>query len=48
MKFQELLKKSEITWEQIISGFMEKMDKNFSTKNNLIYDILTSLVKLGG
>ena len=39
MKFRELLKKSEITWEQIISGFMEKTDKNFKTKNNLIYEI---------
>ena len=28
-----------ITWEQIISGFMKKSDENFNTKNNIIYEI---------
>ena len=35
----DLLDKGTITWEQIISGFMEKSDKNFNTKYNKIYDI---------
>jgi DNA-directed RNA polymerase II subunit RPB2 len=26
-------------WEQIISGFMEKNDEKFNTKNNMIYDL---------
>lgn len=28
-----------ITWEQAISGFMEKSDEKFNTKNNMIYNI---------
>jgi DNA-directed RNA polymerase beta subunit len=28
-----------MTWEQAISGFMEKSDEQFNTKNNRIYDI---------
>ena len=35
----DLLKKGTIKWEQIISGFMEKSDENFNTKNNKIYDL---------
>ena len=28
-----------ITWEQIVSGFMDKSDENFNIKNNIIYDL---------
>jgi DNA-directed RNA polymerase II subunit RPB2 len=28
-----------VNWEQIISGFMEKNDEKFNTKNNIIYDL---------
>ena len=35
------LDSGNITWEQIISGFMEKSDENFKTKNNRIYDVET-------
>ena len=34
-----LLDSGNITWEQIISGFMEKSDENFKTKNNRIYEV---------
>ena len=34
-----LLDSGNITWEQIISGFMEKSDENFKTKNNRIYAV---------
>ena len=34
-----LLDSGNITWEQIISGFMEKTDENFKTKNNRIYAV---------
>ena len=36
----ELLNSGEITWEQIISGFMKKSDENFKSKNNKIYEIM--------
>jgi len=26
-------------WEQIVSGFLEKHDENFNTKNNIIYEL---------
>ena len=35
----ESLQKGKITWEQIISGFMNKSDENFNTKNNIIYEL---------
>ena len=35
----ELFKKNEITWTQITSGFKEKKDKNFSYKENKVYQI---------
>ena len=35
----EKLESGEISWEQIISGFLEKTDKNFKTKNNKLYEI---------
>ena len=38
----ELLEKGDISWEQIISGFIKKSDENFKTKNNKIY-VPTSL-----
>ena len=28
-----------ITWEKIISGFMDKSDKNFHTKHNMLYNV---------
>lgn len=31
--------KGQLSWEQIISGFMSKSDEHFNTKNNLIYEI---------
>jgi DNA-directed RNA polymerase II subunit RPB2 len=33
----ELLESGKISWEQIISGFMKKIDENFKTKNNKLY-----------
>jgi len=35
----DLLESGKITWEQIISGFMEKADETFNTKNNKIYEL---------
>ena len=35
----DLLKSGKITWSQIVSGFKEKADKNFSFKANKIYQI---------
>ena len=35
----DLLDRGTITWEQIISGFMNKSDENFQTKNNKIYEL---------
>ncbi len=43
----ELLEKDNITWEQIISGFMKKSDENFKTKNNKIYDLMSLYSDLG-
>jgi len=36
---KEELNSGNITWEQIISGFMQKSDENFKTKNNKIYTV---------
>ena len=36
---KEMLDSGKISWEQIISGFLEKSDENFKTKNNRIYDL---------
>jgi DNA-directed RNA polymerase II subunit RPB2 len=33
------LDSAKISWEQIISGFMDKSDENFKTKNNRIYNV---------
>ena len=38
-EISDILKKGTIKWEDIISGFMEKSDDNFNTKNNQIYDL---------
>ena len=44
----ELLESGEITWEQIVSGFMKKSDEKFKTKNNKIYDLLDLYKDLTG
>ena len=36
---KESFEKNNITWEQIISGFMKKSDDRFNTKNNKLYEI---------
>ena len=38
-EFIELLNQNKITWEQLISGFKEKKDPDFSFKKNKIYEI---------
>jgi DNA-directed RNA polymerase II subunit RPB2 len=43
----ELLETDNITWEQIISGFMKKSDENFRSKNNKIYEPTTLYSDLG-
>jgi DNA-directed RNA polymerase II subunit RPB2 len=35
----ELLESGKISWEQIISGILEKTDENFKTKNNKVYEL---------
>ena len=35
----DLLNKGTISWEQIISGFKDKKDANFLTKNNKLYSL---------
>jgi DNA-directed RNA polymerase II subunit RPB2 len=35
----DLFDTGTISWEQIISGFMEKSDERFNTKNNKIYEL---------
>ncbi len=37
---KELLDRGDITWEQIVSGFLKKSDENFKTKNNKIYEVM--------
>ena len=44
----ELLETDNITWEQIISGFMKKSDENFKTKNNQIYELMKLYGDIGG
>jgi DNA-directed RNA polymerase II subunit RPB2 len=36
----DLLNRGTITWEQIVSGFKEKSDNKFYTKNNKTYDLI--------
>jgi DNA-directed RNA polymerase II subunit RPB2 len=45
---KELLEKGNITWEQIISGFMKKGDEKFNTKNNMLYEIRSLYPDIGG
>jgi DNA-directed RNA polymerase II subunit RPB2 len=45
---KELLDRGEITWEQIVSGFMKKSDENFKTKNNKIYDLMELYLDITG
>jgi DNA-directed RNA polymerase II subunit RPB2 len=35
----DALDKGTITWENVISGFMDKSDEQFHTKNNMIYEL---------
>jgi len=35
----DLLMNGKITWEQIVSGFDEKKDPLFNSKNNILYDL---------
>lgn len=46
--FIELLEKGTITWEQIVSGFKKKTDDKFTSKNNLIYELLDLYPDIGG
>jgi len=43
----DLFDKGTITWEQIISGFLEKSDINFKTKNNKIYQLFELYKDIG-
>jgi DNA-directed RNA polymerase II subunit RPB2 len=43
----ELINKGSITWQQIVSGFKEKSDINFSIKQNKIYDIISLYPDIG-
>ena len=43
----ELLEKDNITWEQIVAGFMKKSDENFRSKNNKIYEPTSLYSDLG-
>ena len=43
----ELINKGTITWQQIVSGFKEKADNNFSIKQNKIYDIISLYPDIG-
>ena len=36
----QLLDRGDITWEQIVAGFLKKSDENFKTKNNKIYEVM--------
>ena len=38
-EFVELLEKGDVSWEQIVSGFMTKKDEKFNSKNNVIYKV---------
>jgi len=44
---KEMLESGEITWEQIIAGFMKKSDDTFRTKNNKIYDLIELYKEIG-
>ena len=42
---KELLDRGDISWEQIVAGFLKKSDENFKTKNNKIYEIMKNINK---
>jgi len=44
---KDLFERDNITWEQIISGFMKKSDEQFDTKNNLLYEISKLYPEIG-
>jgi DNA-directed RNA polymerase II subunit RPB2 len=44
---KDLFEKGNITWEQIVSGFMKKGDEKFNTKNNILYEIRTLYPDIG-
>jgi DNA-directed RNA polymerase II subunit RPB2 len=44
---KDLFEKGNITWQQIISGFMKKGDEKFNTKNNMLYEIKTLYPDIG-
>jgi DNA-directed RNA polymerase II subunit RPB2 len=46
-EIRELLENGNITWEQIVSGFMKKSDENFKSKKNKIYELLELYKDLG-
>jgi DNA-directed RNA polymerase II subunit RPB2 len=46
-EIKELIENGNITWEQIISGFMKKSDENFKSKNNKIYDLIELYNEIG-
>jgi hypothetical protein len=37
-KIKELIESREYTWQQAVSGFEPKQDKNFAVRNNILYD----------
>jgi len=43
----ESLDSGKITWEQIISGFMEKSDESFESKKNRVYNLIELYKDIG-
>lgn len=41
------LEKNTISWENIVSGFIEKSIENYNTKNNILYEINTLYPNIG-
>jgi DNA-directed RNA polymerase II subunit RPB2 len=41
------LEKGDISWENIISGFMKKSDEGYHTKNNMIYELTKLYPNIG-
>jgi tetratricopeptide (TPR) repeat protein len=46
-EIRELLESGNITWEQIVSGFMKKSDENFKSKSNKIYELIELYKEIG-
>jgi DNA-directed RNA polymerase II subunit RPB2 len=46
-EIKELFESGNITWEQIVSGFLKKTDENFKSKNNRIYELMELYKELG-